>query len=130
MSRAAFCTIFLLFLSACQTRQAAGPPPERPPAPVSVVDAVSRNVPVYLDEVGKCVAREVVSVQPQVSGRITAIHFADGADVKVGDPLFTIDPRPYRAQLDAALATLAQARAALDLAKIQFVRAGNLRQTK
>ena len=106
------------------------PSVERPPAPVSVAAAVTQDAAVYLDEVGKCVAREVVSVQPQVSGRITAIHFADGADVKVGDPLFTIDPRPYRAQLDAALATLAQARAALDLAKIQFVRAGNLRQTK
>jgi multidrug efflux system membrane fusion protein len=97
---------------------------------VSVAAAVTQDAAVYLDEVGKCVAREVVSVQPQVSGRITALHFADGADVKTGDPLFTIDPRPYRAQLDAAVATLAQARAALDLAKIQFVRAGNLRQTK
>jgi membrane fusion protein, multidrug efflux system len=116
------------FLVGCQ--KAAPPTVERPPAPVLIAAAVTQDAAVYLDEVGKCVAREVVSVQPQVSGRITAIHFADGADVKVGDPLFTIDPRPYRAQLDAAVATLAQARAALDLAKIQFVRAGNLRQTK
>ena len=117
-----------VLLVGCQ--KAAPPSVERPPAPVSVAAAVTQDAAVYLDEVGKCVAREVVSVQPQVSGRITAIHFADGADVKTGDPLFTIDPRPFRAQLGAALATLAQARAALDLAKIQFVRAGNLRQTK
>ncbi|MGH2359987.1 MAG: biotin/lipoyl-binding protein [bacterium] len=69
---------------------------ERPPAPVSVVAAVAQDVPVYLDEIGKIVAREVVSVQPQVSGRITQIHFTDGADVKTGEVLFTIDPRPYR----------------------------------
>jgi membrane fusion protein, multidrug efflux system len=120
--------VVCLLLVGCQ--KAAPPTVERPPAPVSVAAAVTQDAAVYLDEVGKCVAREVVSVQPQVSGRITAIHFADGANVKVGDPLFTIDPRPYRAQLDAAVATLAQAKAALDLAKIQFVRAGNLRQTK
>ena len=81
---------------------------DRPPAPVSVAAAIQRDVPVYLDEIGKCVARELVSVQPQVSGRITEIHFADGADVKAGDPLFTIDPRPFQAELDRAQANLAK----------------------
>ena len=52
--------------------------------------------------------REVVSVQPQISGQITKIHFHDGADVKVGDPLFTIDPRPFRATLALAEGSLAQ----------------------
>lgn len=95
---------------------------ERPPAPVSVVQAVARDVPIYLDAIGKIVAREVVSVQPQVSGRITQIHFVDGADVKTGQVLFTVDPRPFRAQLNAAEANLAQGKAALDLAKINFAR--------
>jgi multidrug efflux system membrane fusion protein len=81
---------------------------DRPPAPVTVAAAIQRDVPVYLDEIGKCVAREVVSVQPQVSGRITGIHFTDGADVKVGDALFTIDPRPFQAELDRAQANLAK----------------------
>jgi multidrug efflux system membrane fusion protein len=95
---------------------------ERPPAPVAVAAAVTRDVPVYLDAIGKIVAREVVSIQPQVSGRITKIHFTDGADVKAGQVLFTIDPRPYQAQLNAAEANLAEAKAALDLAKINFAR--------
>jgi multidrug efflux system membrane fusion protein len=95
---------------------------ERPPAPVTVSAANSQNVPVYIDAVGKIVAREVVSIQPQVSGRITQIHFADGADVKPGDPLFTIDPRPFQAQLQQAEANLAQAEAALSLAKSSFNR--------
>jgi multidrug efflux system membrane fusion protein len=95
---------------------------ERPPAPVSVARAIAQDVPVYLDAIGKVVAREVVSIQPQVSGRITQIHFVDGADVKVGQVLFTIDPRPYQAQLNAAQANLAQARAALELARVNFSR--------
>jgi multidrug efflux system membrane fusion protein len=95
---------------------------ERPPAPVSVAAAITEDVPVYLDEIGKFVAREVVSIQPQVSGRITKIHFADGANVTTGQTLFTIDPRPYEAQLNAAEANLGQAKAALDLAKINFAR--------
>ena len=95
---------------------------ERPAAPVSVAAAVTQDVPVYIDAVGKIVAREVVLIQPQVSGRITKIHFADGADVKAGDVLFTIDPRPYQAQLNQAEANVAQAQAALNLAKTNFAR--------
>jgi multidrug efflux system membrane fusion protein len=124
-SGAALCATLLLFLSACQSRQALSAP-ERPAAPVNVVEAVSRNVPVYLDEVGRCVAREVVSVQPQVSGRITEILFADGADIKKGDALFTIDPRPFQAALHLAEANLAQSKAALDLAKVQYGRVADL----
>jgi len=95
---------------------------ERPPAPVTIAAAVAQDVPVYIEAVGKTVAREVVSIQPQVSGRITQIHFADGADLKRGDVLFTIDPRPYQAQLNQAEGNLAQAEAALNLAKVNFDR--------
>ncbi|MEX0805110.1 MAG: efflux RND transporter periplasmic adaptor subunit [Candidatus Binatia bacterium] len=95
---------------------------ERPPAPVSVAAAVARDVPIYIDAVGKIVAREVVSIQPQVSGRITKVHFADGADVKAGAVLFTIDPRPYQAELNEAEANVAQAQASLNLAKTNFAR--------
>ena len=103
---------------------------ERPPAPVTVAAAITQDVPVYVDAVGKIAAREVVSIQPQVSGRITQIHFVDGADVKVGQLLFTIDPRPYQAQLNQAEANLAQADAALSLAKINFSRVENLKDPR
>ncbi len=79
---------------------------ERPPTPVTVAAAVAQDVPIYLDAIGKCAAREVVSIQAQVPGRITKIHFTDGADLKIGDPLFTIDPRPFEAELQRAQATL------------------------
>src|SRR5918994_1113855 len=65
---------------------------ERPPAPVTVTAAVSQDVSNYLDALGKIVARETVAIQPQVSGRITKIHFTDGANVRRGQLLFTIDP--------------------------------------
>src|SRR6266550_4529416 len=83
----------------------------RPPAPVSVTAAVAQDVPTYLDAIGKTVAREVVSIQPQVSGRITKIHFTDGADVKKGDMLFTLDTRPFEASLQQAQANLSKSSA-------------------
>ena len=81
---------------------------DRPPSPVQVTVAVSQDVPTYLDAIGKTVAREVVSIQPQVSGRITKIHFVDGANVRKGDLLFTIDTRPFEASLRQAQAKLSK----------------------
>ena len=81
---------------------------ERPPAPVVVSTAVSQDVSTYMDALGKIVARETVSIQPQVSGRITKIHFTDGANVRRGQLLFTIDPRPFEANLKQAQANLAK----------------------
>jgi multidrug efflux system membrane fusion protein len=77
---------------------------DRPPAPVQVTEAISQDVPTYLDAIGKTVAREVVSIQPQVSGRITRIHFTDGVNVKRGQLLFTIDTRPFEAKVRQAQA--------------------------
>ena len=93
-----------------------------PPPLVTVVTASAEDVPRYLDEIGRNVAFESVSVMPQVTGLITERHFQDGENLKKGQLLFVIDPRPYKAQLDAAQASLQQAKAALDLAKIQFER--------
>lgn len=102
---------------------------ERPPAPVTVAAAIMQDVPVYLDAIGKTVAREVVSIQSQVSGRITKIHFTDGANVKKGDMLFTIDTRPFEANLrqaqanvsrDLALKKQAEANLAKDIAQQKY----------
>lgn len=120
----AFLVLMVLLSASCGKKAPASF--ERPPAPVTVVTAVAQDVPIYLDEIGKVVAREVVSIQPQVSGRITRIHFTDGADVTTGQILFTIDPRPYEAQLNSAEANLGQAKVALDLAKINFERVASV----
>src|SRR6185369_11018316 len=68
------------------------------------------------------VARETVSIQPQVSGRIMQIHFADGANVKKGQMLFTIDPRPFEANLKQAQANLAKDLAAKKQAEANLAR--------
>jgi multidrug efflux system membrane fusion protein len=102
---------------------------DRPPAPVTLSVAVAQDVPTYLDAIGKTVAREVVSIQPQVSGRITKIHFTDGADVKKGAMLFTIDTRPFEAALrqaqanvlkDSALRKQAEANLAREIAQAKW----------
>jgi multidrug efflux system membrane fusion protein len=95
----------LLTVNAC-TNKAAQSGFERPPAPVPVTEAAMQDVPIYLDAIGKTAAREVVSIQPQVSGRITNIHFSDGANVKKGDLLFTIDTRPFEVALSQAQANV------------------------
>ena len=92
-------------------------PPARPAAAVTAGVAIARDVPIYLDEIGKCVAREVVSIQPQVSGRITEIFFNDGAELKKGDKLFTIDSRPFLVQLEQAEAELTLNKASLEQAE-------------
>jgi multidrug efflux system membrane fusion protein len=88
-----------------------------------------QDVPTYIDAIGKTVAREVVSIQPQVSGRIIKIHFTDGANVRKGDLLFTIDTRPFEANLrqaqasvsrDLALKKQAEANLARDVAQQKF----------
>lgn len=95
---------------------------ERPPAPVVVSTAVSQDVSNYMDALGKIVAREVVAIQPQVSGRITKIHFTDGANVRKGQLLFTIDPRPFEANLKQAQANLARDAAAKKQAEANLAR--------
>jgi multidrug efflux system membrane fusion protein len=110
----------LLASSGCSKKstQAAGPPQFAPL--VTVARATAHDVPIYLEEIGRSGAFESVTVTPQISGRITERHFQDGAELEKGQLLFTIDPRPFQAQLDSAQAQLAQSRAALDLAKTQL----------
>jgi membrane fusion protein, multidrug efflux system len=89
----------------------AAQPPIRP---VLVAKVITKDVPIYLDEIGTCAAYETVQVQAQVSGQIITRDFQDGSDVKKGDLLFTIDPRPFQAALDQA-----KAQAALDQATLK-----------
>ncbi len=121
--------IFAVGLAGCE-KPPAGPASAMPPPLVTVAPAVVRDVPEYLDEIGKSAAPEVVSVQPQVGGKIIQIAFTDGADIKKGDLLFAIDPRPYQAVLDQAVALLAQNQADLELAKAQFHRAQEMLGSK
>jgi multidrug efflux system membrane fusion protein len=98
-------------------------PAQAPVRPVTVAKVVAKDVPLYLDEIGTCAAYETVLVQAQVSGQIITRDFKDGADVKKGDLLFTIDPRPFQAVLDQD-----KAQAALD--QVNLKRQEDLRARK
>jgi multidrug efflux system membrane fusion protein len=87
------------------------------PPPVSVATVVMRPVIEWREFSGMFEAVNAVEVRPRVGGQITAIHFADGAEVKKGQALFTIDPRPYEAALIGAKGTLAEAQSTLARAK-------------
>src|SRR5215469_7501407 len=114
---------FVLFTASCSRGKAqAASTGVLPPPLVSVVEASAQDVPHYLDEIGRNAAFESVNVMPQVAGRVTERRFQDGDSLKKGQLLFVIDPSPFQAQLDSAKANLAQAQAALELAKIQFAR--------
>lgn len=114
-----------LGLAACRKAE---PPASagRPPSPVLAATAEAVDVPLYLDEIGTCAAVERVVVRPRVTGLITAVHVKDGAELKAGDPLFTIDPLPFQAQVAAAEASLAEANAGHALAKVDAARAEKL----
>jgi RND family efflux transporter MFP subunit len=87
----------------------------------------SDNVQDYEDFPGRTEGFKKVEVRARVSGQLTAIHFDDGADVKVGDPLFDIDPRPFELEVLRTQATIKQADANLQLKKAQYSRAQELR---
>jgi multidrug efflux system membrane fusion protein len=93
-------------------------------APVLVAPAVVTNVPVLINPppVGHVMPYSTVTIRPQVGGVISQVHFQEGQEVKKGDLLFTIDPRPTQAALDAARAALARDQSQLENAKIQFNR--------
>lgn len=80
-----------------------------PAATVDVAAVVSRNITDWQSYSGRLEAVDHVDIRPQVSGTLTAVHFKDGSLVKKGDVLFTIDPRPYAAEVERAQAQLAAA---------------------
>src|SRR5436309_5385870 len=98
-----------------------------PPLPqVTVAAAVSRKVTEFDEFTGRFEAVERVEVRPRVSGYISSVNFKDGSEVKKGDVLFVIDPRPNVAERDKARAQLAQARSQLILARSERDRATRL----
>ena len=119
----------LVASSGCSKKSTQAAGPQFAPL-VTVARASAHDVPIYLEEIGRSGAFESVTVTPQISGRITERHFEDGAELKKGQLLFTIDPRPYQAQLDSAQAQLAQSRAALDLAKTQLKMYASIANTR
>ena len=118
-------TIALAALAGCGDRaDAQGGPPRAPP--VSVAPAVQRSITDSEEFSGRLEATEYVELRPRVSGTIDKVHFVDGAFVKKGDPMFTIDPRPFEAEVARAQSALASTKAKLELAQTELARAQKL----
>jgi RND family efflux transporter MFP subunit len=115
-----------MLLSACARNEAAEPHAAPALPQVTVAAAISRKVTEFDEFTGRFEAVERVEVRPRVSGYISSVNFKDGSEVRKGDVLFVIDPRPYLAERDKARAQLAQARSQLMLARSERDRATKL----
>lgn len=116
----------LLFLSLALSAGCAKPPAPRgepPAAPVTVVTAQKKNMPIQVRVIGSVKVVATVSVRSRVGGTLTGVHFKEGDFVTKGKPLFTIDPRPYEAAEKQAQAAMAKNKAVLKGAEIALERA-------
>jgi len=116
--------IAALVLSGCgsapKVQSASGPPP----VPVSVAQAGQQTVPIEIRVIGTVDPSSTVQVKSQISGELLSVHFVEGGDIKKGDLLFTIDPRPYQEALKQAEAALQK-----DLAQLRQAEANLGRDT-
>ena len=85
--------------------------------PVVTEAARRQDIPVYLNGLGSVQALNTVTVRAQIDGKIIKVNFQEGQDVRAGDLLMQIDPRPYQAALDQSLAKQNQDQAQLDYAQ-------------
>jgi multidrug efflux system membrane fusion protein len=97
-----------------------------PAVPVSIGTAERRDVPVYLTGIGTVQALNTVTMRTQVSGQLTKVLFTEGQKVKQGDLLAVVDPRPFQAALDQAVAKIKQDQANLENAKLILSRDASL----
>ncbi|HEY0848203.1 MAG TPA: efflux RND transporter periplasmic adaptor subunit [Noviherbaspirillum sp.] len=116
-----------LVLSACgkPAAQELGQQPAGGP-PVSAATVLEKSIIETQEFSGRLEAVDRVEVRPRVSGFIASVNFQPGAEVKNGDVLFVIDPRPYEAEAQRAEAAAVAARAKADLAKVELARAEKL----
>ena len=100
--------------------------PAAPTPSVTVATPLQREITEWDEFIGRFEASRSVEIRPRVSGQITAVHFRDGEFVRAGQPLFTIDRRPYAAALGEAQADVAASRSELALARTELDRAQRL----
>ncbi len=128
--RSAPIIVAFLFLSAalsgCSEEKSSAQAAPPPPPQVTVAKPIKKLVSDYDEYVGRFVAIDYVEVRARVSGYLDKIHFTDGQLVKVGDPLFTIDRRPFQAALDQATASIEQRKANLAFTQSDIERGKSL----
>ena len=115
----------LPLVSGCGRGEASGPEAAPPPA-VSVAPVVQREVQEFDEFTARLEAPDTVEVRSRVAGMLTKVHFREGQLVKRGDPLFTIDPRTFAADVARADAQRAAARTQVELNRSELARAEKL----
>jgi RND family efflux transporter MFP subunit len=110
-------------VAGCEESNKYVPPP---PPQVIVANPVRTNVIGYLEETGTLAAVNSVDLVARIPGFVTAIQYTDGAFVKKGTPLFQIEPEPYKAKLDQAIAAVDGAKAQLANSQAEFERQADL----
>ena len=108
-------TFGLLWLTSLRSSAAKSETEDR--IPVVTETARRQDIPVYLNGLGSVQALNTVTVRAQIDGKIIKVNFQEGQDVRAGDLLMQIDPRPYQAALDQSLAKQNQDQAQLDYAQ-------------
>jgi membrane fusion protein, multidrug efflux system len=117
----------LLLLASCSRGQKDSQKPAQA-VPVRVAVVEQRDVPLEIPAFGTVEASSTVEVVSQVSGLVTQVHFKEGDFVKAGDPLFTIDTRPYAASMAVASAEVERYQALAEQARLQAERTERLVQ--
>lgn len=97
---------------------------------VTVKTIEPQKVRLWSEFSGRLQAVDIAEIRPEVSGKITQVHFEDGDLVKAGDLLFVIDPRPYEAAVARAEAKVSTAKANAEYAKLEMDRAANMIKTQ
>jgi len=110
--------------ASAQGRQG-GDPANAGPVPVTVIDAIRQDVPVYASALGTVAAMNTVTVSPQVGGQLISLNFKEGQEVKKGDLLAQIDPRTLQASYDEAAAAKRQNEAQLATARSNYQRSNS-----
>lgn len=118
--------IFAVFLAGCKSEAPAAVTP--PPPEVTASKPVEREITDFLEFTGRTESPEVVDIRARVSGYLLKVNFVDGQEVKAGDALFDIDPRPFDAALLQAKAELARTVAVLANATTEHARRKTLRE--
>ncbi|SCW67458.1 membrane fusion protein, multidrug efflux system [Rhizobium mongolense subsp. loessense] len=109
---------------------AASAPAQAPAVPVTVSVVASRDVTTWEEFSGRLEAVDRVQLRSRVAGAIQSVHFREGALVKAGDLLFTIDPAPYQAAVSQAEGQVASAEAKVSLAQIELERGRRLSDSR
>ncbi len=86
-----------LLLASCGSKEQAVAPPQE----ITVVEALQKDVPIYMEYIGEVYGEKDIPIRARVEGFLEGIHFEEGSDVKEGQLLYTIDPRPLEAKVNA-----------------------------